>query len=260
MLAARENRTPNPAFAIIDLTAHTLGFAWNDPQTARQENVVLIRRGSELPCGTMAKAATDVENQKHIVIQLLEGESRLAEECTRIAELTIGELPAPLAKGTQIDVHYQFTAAGRLQVKAQLARSGQALGVSVRRARGMSDAATADWKNLIARGAGLKAIHALLPKHRPEPEEPAAPGGAPPVGPPALSAVQTGPIGEFSLDAGADPTAARRKRRQMTPRRLAILIGGYLVSALIGTAIGYYILMRMDPSYNWWNLPLPGLR
>ena len=39
-----------------------------------------------------------------------------------------------------------------------------------------------------------------------------------------------------------------------------IMIGGYLVSALIGTAIGYYILMRIDPSYNWWNLRLPGLR
>jgi hypothetical protein len=46
----------------------------------------------------------------------------------------------------------------------------------------------------------------------------------------------------------------------MTPRKLAILVGGYIVSAIVGTAIGYYILMRIDPSYNWWNLRLPGLQ
>jgi hypothetical protein len=57
-----------------------------------------------------------------------------------------------------------------------------------------------------------------------------------------------------------DPSAARRQKRKITPRKVAILIGGYLVSAILGTAIGYYILMRIDPSYNWWRLPLPGLR
>ena len=35
------------------------GLEWSDPQTGRLENVVLIQRGSELPCGTVAKAVTD---------------------------------------------------------------------------------------------------------------------------------------------------------------------------------------------------------
>jgi molecular chaperone DnaK len=260
LLAERESRQPRQKTAITDLTVHTLGFEWNDPQTDRQETVVLVRRGSELPCGTVAKATTNVANQSTLVVQLLEGESRMADECTRIAQLTIGDLPAPLAKGTQVDVHYQFTAGGRLQVKAQLARSGQALPVSVRRAQGLSESQMSDWKQLVARGGGLKAIHALLPKHEQEREQVAAASSAATPAPPPPAPGAEPPIEHFALDAEADPSAARRKKRKMTPRKLAIMIGGYLASALVGTAIGYYILMRIDPSYNWWHLRLPGLR
>jgi molecular chaperone DnaK len=259
-LAERERRQPSQQATIADLTVHTLGFEWNDPQTDRRETVVLIRRGSELPCGTVAKVATNVENQSSLVVQLLEGESRLADECTRIAQLTIGELPAPLAQGTQIDVNYQFTAGGRLQVKAQLVRSGQALPVSVRRAQGLTESQMSDWKNLVARGGGLKAIHALLPKHQQEREALSESGAAATPAQPPVAAAPEQPLEHFALDTAADPTAARRRKRKLTPRKLGILVGGYLVSALLGTAIGYYILMWINPSYNWWHLPLPGLR
>jgi molecular chaperone DnaK len=261
LLARRAGGQPTLPVAITDLTVHTLGFEWSDPQTDRVENVVVIPRGSELPCGTVAKVATDADNQASLVIELLEGENRMADECTRIAELTIGQLPADLPAGTQIDVHYQLTAGGRLQVKAQVARSAQALPVNVRRAHALTESQLADWKHLVARGAGLKAIHALLPQHRHEREALAATATAqaapapPPAAPPSQTAVE-----EFSLETDGDPSATRRKKRRITPRKLAIMLGGYLVSALVGTAIGYYILMRIDPSYNWWHLPLPGLR
>jgi hypothetical protein len=231
--------------------------------------VVLIRRGSELPCGTVVKVATETDNQKTLVLKILEGESRLAEECVHIALLTIGELPPDLPKGAQIDVSYQFTAAGRLQVKAQLSRSGQALPVSVRRAQGMSEGQMADWKKLVARSAGLKAIHALLPKHREEraalaATAPVANTGAaaapPAAAPPPLAAAGEAPD-DFALDTGdVDPSAERRRKRKITPRKIGILLAGYVVSALLGTAIGYYILMWYDPSWNWWHLRLPGLK
>ena len=80
LLAVREKRKSKLQIAITDLTVHSLGIEWNDAQTGREENVVLISRGSELPCGTVAKAVTDVEDQSTIVLQLLEGESRVASE------------------------------------------------------------------------------------------------------------------------------------------------------------------------------------
>ncbi|REK09835.1 MAG: Hsp70 family protein [Planctomycetota bacterium] len=254
---------------VVDITAHSLGLEWNDPQTGRQENVVVIARGSELPCGTIAKAVTDEEDQSTIRLQLLEGESRVADECARIAHLIISDLPAGLPAGTAIDVYYHFTTEGRLQVKAKMPRTGHALPISVRRDQGLGDSEIADWKNLLASGQGLKAIQFLLPKHGQQREAeqaesaPAPVSTPPPVRPPKLPAsTPAGPSGleEFALKTDAPASAIRTRNRGLTPRKLAIMIGGYVISALVGTAIGYYILMRIDPSYNWWNLRLPGLR
>lgn len=263
LLAAREGRQPELPVAITDLTVHTLGMEWSDPQTGRVENVVLIWRGSELPCGTVAQAETDVENQQALVIRLLEGESRVADECARIALLTVRELPAALPKGTPIEVRYQFTAEGRLQVRAQMPKSGQPLPISVRREQGMTESQITDWQQLLARGSGLKAILMLLPKHLQQREEQSAATEAMQTAAPASPsplASQTPDVEQFALDTDADPTATRLKRRKTTPRKVAIMLAGYVVSALVGTAIGYYILMRIDPSYNRWHLQLPGLR
>ena len=38
--------TPDDQVAITDLTLHSLGLEWNDPQSGRVENVVLIARGA----------------------------------------------------------------------------------------------------------------------------------------------------------------------------------------------------------------------
>ncbi len=264
LLAAREGRPASMRLSITDMTIHNLGLEWSDPQSGRLENVVLISRGSELPCGTVAKATTDVEDQPAIVVRLLEGDSRAADACARIAQLTIRDLPHGLPAGTQINVQYQFTAEGRLQVKAQLPRSGQALPIALRRENGLSESEITDWKNLLARGGGLKAIHALLPKHQQLRESTAAADAAatPAQSPPRPPALPKQASAQPGFELQTDPNAAvvRARRRQMTPRKLAIMIGGYLVSALVGTAIGYYILMRIDPSYNWWHLRLPGLR
>ncbi len=264
LLAARERRKSNLQLSITDMTVHSLGLEWSDPQTGRLENVVLIQRGSELPCGTVAKATTDIEDQPTIEVRLLEGESRVADECARIATLTIRDLPHGLPAGTPINVQYQFTVEGRLQVKAQMPRTNQALSINLRRQQGLSESELADWKNVLARGGGLKSLHELLPKHQQQREAQAAaaaPATAlpPPPRPPALP-TQANQTADFSLQADPNAASNRRRRRQMTPRKLAIMIGGYLVSALVGTAIGYYILMRIDPSYNWWHLRLPGLR
>ena len=261
LLAARENRKPNLQVAIVDLTVHSLGLEWRDPQTGRMENVVLIARGTELPCGTVARATTETDDQSTINVQLLEGESRIADECTRIAMLTIRDLPAGLPAGTNIDVQYQFTAEGRVQLKAIMPKSGQALPISVRRAQGLTESQLADWRQLIASNAGLKAIHALLPKHQqeraaqaavePRPVSPLARPPALPTAPPEIE--------DFTLRAPDDLAPARRRKRPMNSQKMGIMLAGYLISAILGLSIGYYILMRIDPSFNWWDLPLPGL-
>jgi molecular chaperone DnaK len=268
LLAAREGRRSPLQLAITDMTAHSLGLEWSDPQTGRLENVVLIQRGSELPCGTVAKAVTEVEDQPQIKLQLLEGESRVADECARIAQLTIKELPHGLPQGSHINVQYQYTVEGRLQVKALLPRGGQPLSISLRREQGLTESQLTDWKNLLARGGGLKALHAMLPKHQKEREAQQAEEAAiappqPIVRPPALPTQGSPPpldmTDDFSLEMTADARGRRPTRRRKTSKSLGIQVGGFVIFGLIGAAIGYYIVMLIRPGWNVWDIPLPGL-
>jgi molecular chaperone DnaK len=263
-LSARDGRTPAAQLELVDLTTHSLGLEWSDPQTKRSENVVIVTRGTQLPCGTSSKLATTADDQRSLTVQLLEGESRKAAECTRVAELTISGLPGNLPKGTPIEVHYQLTVDRRLQVKAQLATNNAPLTVEARRSLGLSVDQVNQWKKLLASEVGLKAVLAHLASHKDR-------GPALPVGEPALEApphelhspaeLPMGQLAPRRLDFDEiDATiGVRGRNRKSSPRQMAIMLGGYVVFSVLGLLIGYYILMFIEPSYNWYHLPLPGL-
>lgn len=267
LLATREGRTPTVQLEIVDLTTHSLGLEWSDPQTKRSENVVIVTRGTQLPCGTSSKLATTADDQRSLTVQLLEGESREAAECTRVAELTISGLPGNLPKGTPIEVHYQLTVDRRLQVKAQLGTNNAPLTVEARRNLGLSVDQIDQWKKLLASEVGLKAVLAHLASHKDR-------GPALPVGEPALEPPSLDPHGQVELPMGQLVPAVPRqldldeidaaigprgRNRKSSPRQMAIMLGGYVVFSVLGLLIGYYILMFIEPSYNWYHLPLPGL-
>jgi molecular chaperone DnaK (HSP70) len=264
LLASREGRASIAQVEIVDLTSYSLGIEWSDRQTGRTENVVIISRGTQLPCATSAKIATTDDDQRTLAVQLLEGESRKALECSRIAELVIGGLPADLPKNSPIEVQYQVTADRRLQVKAHMQGSDAALAIEVRRGRGLSADQVAQWKKLLSGEVGLKAILAQLASQ--ESQAPPLP-----VGEFASETMQRRaderaalPVGhavdeQFGFDVAGVSKNVRPKNRKTTPRQIAIMLAGYVVSSVLGLAIGYYILMLFEPSYNWYHLRLPGL-
>ena len=272
LLAAREKRPSNLEIELTDLTARSLGVEWLDPVTGQAENVVLIPRGTELPCGTVSRAMTSIDGEASVTVQLLEGEGRRAEDCSRIAAVTIHGLPPLLPKGSTIEIQYQYNAAGRLQVAARLEKSGQALPVAIEYKSRMSAGQVDDWRTVLASRAGLSRILTQLARHRierggPDPLEHAVPAAIMSAPPPPLpraipapaSSEPIGVIEDISLEMHESSAASRMRRRKTTPRKIMILLGGYVVSATLGLAIGYYILMRIDPNYNWLHLRLPGL-
>jgi molecular chaperone DnaK len=266
LLAARENRTSSVQIEITDLTSRNLGVEWTDPESDHAENVVIIPRGTELPCGTASKITTQVEDQSSIVIQLLEGDSRSAEECSRIGQIVIRDLPAGLPKNWPIEVRYQYTPDGRLQVQAQLQKSGEPLTVQWQREGALGENQVADWKGVLSGTEGLTAIHNQLAR---EPVKQPVPSAPPiPVGrlvenrgnDPGLEEDHPHQaISETELMARQSSTASMLRKRKNSPRNLAIILAGYVFSSLLGLAIGYYILMWLRPEFNYWHLRLPGL-
>ncbi|MGD9720799.1 MAG: Hsp70 family protein [Pirellulales bacterium] len=257
LLAAREGRQPATQVKIIDLTAHNIGMEWREAGAEHAENVPLIPRGAELPCGTTSRVATDVDDQSTVEVQLLEGNSRDADECRRIARVKISGLPDELPRKSLIDVFYQITSDGRLQVKAQLQKGGLPLTVEVGRADGLIETEIANWRRLLDGKAGLKAIHSQAAAHarlRPA-APPPIPSGT------AATDAQAAPADQpsFEVEIDAEPPV-ERVRRSGSARKIFIMLAGHVVFATLGLAIGYYILMVLQPSWNVWNLPLPGVR
>ncbi|MEX2112574.1 MAG: Hsp70 family protein [Pirellulales bacterium] len=261
LLAAREGRALAATMNITDMTAYNVGMEWREHGADHAENVVLIPRGAELPRGTTSNLLTDVDDQTSAEVQLLEGNSRDADACRRIARVKISGLPSELPRKSVIDVLYQITAEGRLQVKAQLQKGGLPLAIEVERASGMTEAEVGAWKKLLDTNPGLKAIHRQLSHHaarRPPDAPPPLPAAPLPPLPRAGAAVASAPL-DFELDVG-DGAATRLRKNGSASRKILIMLAGHVVFAALGLAIGYYILMWLRPEWNVLHLRLPGLR
>lgn len=265
LLAARESRPPSVQVEITDLTSQNLGLEWTDPENDRAENVVLIPRGTELPCATTSKVTTQVDDQRMITVQLLAGESRNAEECA-VAQLVISDLPEGLPVHFPIEVQYQLTPEGWLEVKAKMQRTGQELSVEIR--RGLSKGQVADWKRVISRHEGLKAIHAELARQEAlKPVPPLMP--QPVLVQPAVSGNGSDFSGmdqpaeedeQFQLETDQESSIRRLGKSATSPRKIMIMLTGHVISAVLGLAIGYYILMVFRPDWNVFHLRLPFLQ
>ena len=173
------------------MTVHSLGLEWSDPNSGRVENVVLIPRGSELPCGTLAKALTDRDGQSTILCDCSKAKAEWPTNARHRPGFAYA-LPAACPGDRASTCSTNFTPEGRLQVKAQLPSTGQPCRVSVRREHGLMRAAT-DRLEKAAGAAGRPAFDArAVDAHRSQPSNrrPRPPGATavPTVVPAAISA------------------------------------------------------------------------
>jgi molecular chaperone DnaK len=273
LLAARDGRSVKIDVEIANLTSHSLGVEWIDPASGRAENAVVIQRGTEMPTTAVSRTMTTIDGQASLLLRLLEGESRDAEECARVAEVLISDLPVGLPKGWPIEVQYRYDQSGRLHVQARLEKKDRPLAVELRHHGVLPADEAADWRKLLAGRVGLRTILDLLGRHQKKREEaagqtpqPGAPLAEPQSGAAVSQAVAADPdhanlpdIEDLDFDLAELSGAGRYRKQRLTSRNLTVMLVGYVVSAVIGLGLGYYILMRIDPTYNWLNLPLPGV-
>ena len=122
LLAKESRRQRAPSLTITNVNSHSLGVEGIDPETLRKTNVVLIPRNTPLPAKVTERFVTKSENQRSIVVQVLEGESSLPGECTAIGRTVIRDLPEGLPKNWPVEVTFEYGANGRLTVQRRGAR------------------------------------------------------------------------------------------------------------------------------------------
>jgi molecular chaperone DnaK len=145
ILAKRAGRAA--AFSIRNVNSHSLGVVGVDPQTKRRRNGIVIPRNTPLPVSAIRKFKTARDDQRSILVQIVEGESPSADDCTPVGRCTVADLPAGLPAKTQVDVVFNYQADGRLKVRVQVPQPG------------VPGAATRQMETEIVRENGLSKEH-----------------------------------------------------------------------------------------------------
>jgi len=107
-------------FRIKNVNSHSLGVVATDRQTQQRRNGIIIPRNTPLPVTGKRTFKTKKADQKSILVEIVEGESRLPEECTRIGRFSVPDLPANLPERTPIDVLFRYKQDGRLRVRVTI--------------------------------------------------------------------------------------------------------------------------------------------
>lgn len=115
---------PAPGNALLpvikDVTPRTLGIA-----TISGYCDEILARNSAIPSSVRRQFTTSVDNQTEVRIEVLQGESRRADENQRLGDLVLSDL-LPRPRGAiSIDVTFAVDASGMLTVAARDAHTGQ---------------------------------------------------------------------------------------------------------------------------------------
>jgi len=111
---------------LLDVTPLSLGI-----ELAGGVFKPLISRNSSIPCEASRKFTTVVDNQTVVLVNVLQGERKIAAENRQIAQFRLTGIPAMPRELPEIMVRFQIDANGILEVAAMDLTSGQQTGIVV---------------------------------------------------------------------------------------------------------------------------------
>ena len=139
---------------LINVNSHSLGVVGIDEQIGKRVNVIVIPRNTPIPAKVGKTFRTLEEDQRSVVVPVMEGESDRPEYCVELGKCVVRGLPANLPKGTLVEVAYRYAENGRLSVSAMVLGTGQSAKVEIERARSPIEDDLATWRERLLGAAG----------------------------------------------------------------------------------------------------------
>ena len=147
LLAEQQDR---PAlFSIKNVNSHSLGVVGTDPKTRRRRSGILIPRNTHLPVTRKRIFKTQKANQKSILVQIVEGESPSADDCTQIGRCTVRNLPPDLPPQSPVDVRFHYEPNGRLKVRVTVPGTDREVETQIVRENSLSKEHLDGWRRYI---------------------------------------------------------------------------------------------------------------
>ena len=115
-----QRRGEKSRFRIKNVNSHSLGVVGADPLTKRPRVAVIIPRNTPLPIQARRKFKTQKDNQKSVLVKVVEGESSSPDDCVALGECVIEGLPADLPAKSPVEVRFIYAENGRLEVQVSI--------------------------------------------------------------------------------------------------------------------------------------------
>ncbi len=287
LLAEKAEDAGGSTFQVTNVNSHSLGVEGIEQETLRKSNVVLIPRNTPLPATFAERFVTKRAGQRSIVIQVLEGESSLPDQCTAIGRTVIRNLPPDLPQGWPVEVTFEYATNGRLHVRGTVPGTHHEVELDVERGAGLSEKGMTRWKEPVASASGFDAFENIIGDvlgldDAPNPANPqgasattapqpssrpaqatgagaqstgadAQPGGASAQSPAAGTARR--PPGGQPSRAGSPPVAADESEAEPSPGvpKWLVQVIGFVVSAIVGLGVGYLLVSWLFPESGLLN-------
>ncbi|MCC6127346.1 MAG: Hsp70 family protein [Pirellulales bacterium] len=147
ILAQRQGNPPT--FTIKNVNSHSLGVVGVDPLTGRRRNGTLIPRNTPLPVTAKRTFKTRKENQRSILVEIVEGESPSADDCTRIGKCSVRRLPENMPAQSPVDVLFHYEPNGRLKVRVIVPGADRQIATEIVRENSLAKEHLDGWRKFI---------------------------------------------------------------------------------------------------------------
>ncbi len=148
ILAKRNGQPAN--FSIRNVNSHSLGVVGIDPQTKRRRNGTVIPRNTPLPVTATRVFQTAKDDQRSILVQICEGESPSADDCTAIGRCSVTNLPPGLPAKSPVEVNFHYKSDGRLKVRVHVPKTEHQMETEIVRENGLSKEHLDAWRQHIS--------------------------------------------------------------------------------------------------------------
>lgn len=148
LLIAQQQGLPT-ILKIRNVNSHSLGVVGFDPLTQRRRNGILIPRNTRLPVTSKRIFKTRKAGQTTIGVEIVEGESPSADDCTPIGRCSVRQLPPHLPAQSPVEVLFHYKPNGRLQVRVTVPGAEHQVATEIVRENGLSKEQLDAWRQRV---------------------------------------------------------------------------------------------------------------
>jgi molecular chaperone DnaK len=141
-------------FEVANVNSHSLGIRGRDVETGRPTNRILIPRNSTLPSTVIKKFVTSKNDQEHVFLVLLEGESENPSLCFEVGKFKVA-LGEGVKKGDVIEVYCRYNEDGRIDVYAKSSDNPSLGRLAIKRSHTRLESLEV-WRNKILYGVNFE--------------------------------------------------------------------------------------------------------